>query len=80
MSSGFKLGKGRGMKPDELHAFLSRKRLRQMLVDGLHRVVVLGAKEGHVGHHEQHMDRGRSGFGGEHVLITDANERLLRER
>ena len=27
MSSGFKLGKGRGMRPDELHAFLTETRI-----------------------------------------------------
>ena len=27
MSSGFKLGKGRGMKPDELHAFLTETKI-----------------------------------------------------
>ena len=69
----------RRLLADELQAFLSRERLRQVLVDGLHRVVVLGAEERHVRQHEQQVDRRRSGFGGEHVLIADANERLLRE-
>ena len=56
---------------DQLHAFLPRERLRQVLIDGLHRVVMLGAKERHVRQHEQQMDRRRRGLGGEHVLIAE---------
>ena len=66
--------------PYDLQRFLPWQRLRQVAVDGLNRVVVLGAEERHVRQHEQQVDRRRSGFGGEHVLIADPNERLLRER
>ena len=52
----------------------------EVVVEQLHRVVVLGAEERHVREHEQRIDRRRRGFGGKHVLIADANERLLRER
>src|SRR5206468_8557669 len=63
----------------QLHCFLPWQRLRQMLIEAIHRVVMLGTEERHVCEHDQRENRRRCRLGGEHVLIAHANEGLLRE-
>jgi hypothetical protein len=65
---------------DHHHRLRARLRLRQVRVEQLHQFVVLAAEERHVGEHLQHVERRRACFGGERVLISDADERLLRQR
>src|SRR3569833_836653 len=46
----------------KLKRLLARQWLREMMVEQLHRFVVLTAKERHVREHEQRKNRRRSGF------------------
>ena len=69
-----------GFLPEHLHRLLSRERLGEMSVQGLHELVVLGAKQRHVRHHDQGVDgRGRC-LRWEHVLVADSHKGLLRAR
>ena len=64
----------------ELNGILTRQRLREMLVQPIHCVMMLSAEERHVREHRERVHRRGSRLGREDVLVPNTQERLLRQR